>query len=77
VLAFDSFPREHWLERVNKEIGRRSDVVGIYPRDKALIWLAGMLLIEQADEWLVQRRYLPEPRSRSCSPLSRPRPRKA
>jgi putative transposase len=59
-------PKEHWpklrstnpLERVNKEIGRRSDVVGIYPNDQALIRLAGMLLIEQNGEWLVQRRYL-------------------
>jgi transposase-like protein len=66
LLGFYSFPREHWpklrstnpLERVNKEIGRRSDVVGIYPNDQALIRLAGMLLIEQNDEWLVQRRYL-------------------
>ncbi len=41
-----------------KEIGRRSDVVGIYPNDRALIRLAGMLLIEQNDEWLVQRHYL-------------------
>jgi putative transposase len=68
LLAFYEFPREHWpklrstnpLERVNKEIGRRSDVVGIYPNDQALIRLAGMLLVEQADEWLVQRRYLSE-----------------
>lgn len=66
LLAFYSFPKEHWpklrstnpLERVNKEIGRRSDVVGIYPNDQALIRLAGMLLLEQNDEWLVQRRYL-------------------
>jgi transposase-like protein len=66
LLGFYSFPKDHWpklrstnpLERVNKEIGRRSDVVGIYPNDRALIRLAGMLLIEQNDEWLVQRRYL-------------------
>ncbi len=68
LVAFYSFPREHWpklrstnpLERVNKEIGRRSDVVGIYPNDQALVRLAGMLLVEQNDEWLVQRRYLSE-----------------
>jgi putative transposase len=58
LLCFYAFPREHWpklrstnpLERVNKEIGRRSGVVGIYPNDEALIRLAGMLLVEQNDE---------------------------
>lgn len=66
LLAFYELPREHWpklrstnpLERVNREIGRRTDVVGIFPNDAALIRLAGMLLIEQNDEWLVARRYL-------------------
>src|SRR3954453_7294415 len=68
LLGFYKFPREHWsklrstnpLERVNPEIGRRTDVVGIFPNDASLIRLAGMLLIEQSDEWLVARRYLPQ-----------------
>ena len=66
LIAFYQLPSEHWtklratnpLERINKEIGRRTAVVGIFPNDQAVIRLAGALLSEQNDEWLVQRRYL-------------------
>jgi putative transposase len=66
ILGFYAFPAAHWrklrstnpLERFNKEIGRRTDVVGIFPDDRALVRLAGMLCIEQNDEWLVGRGYL-------------------
>ena len=65
-LAFYAFPSEHWrklrstnpLERFNREIGRRTDVVGIFPDDASLIRLTTMLAIEANDEWLVGRAYM-------------------
>ncbi len=64
VLAYTAFPKEHWpqiastnpLERLNGEVKRRYDVVGIFPNDRAVVRLVGALMLEQNDEWAVSRR---------------------
>src|SRR5215208_7326376 len=66
VLAYTAFPKEHWpqiastnpLERLNGEIKRRCEVVGIFPCNRAVVRLVGALMLEQSDEWAVSRRYM-------------------
>lgn len=67
VLAYKSCPRDHWakihtmnpLERVNKEIKRRTNLVGIFPNREAMIRFVGALMLEQNEEWAISCRYMP------------------
>jgi transposase-like protein len=78
VLAYIAFPAQHRtklhstnpLERLNKEVKRRSDVVGIFPNEASIVRLIGAVLLEQNDEWLLQHRYMQIEAMTELTPLA-------
>jgi len=85
LLAYAGFPRAHWrriwstnpLERVNKEIKRRSNVVGIFPNDAAVVRLVGAVLLEVHDEWqIAERAYFSEQSMAQLTTISHDEPAK-